>query len=1161
MSNKIGFSGFVVSKAHHQGLRRALGMGATVVVSLALMLVIVWTVAAQAPSAPASPRLSISITAVPTPNNDSPTYWVSSGDRITYTIVLRNTGDPASSTTFTSTLPNGVTYVEADTTPSPTISGDDLVWSIGDFANGGTYNITLVVELTEPRYILHEVLELSTQLTGLWNGTLYQAAPRSVRHYVESATIVKSHTSMVVPYNNAIQAVAGELVTVTVEYVIPDGTVVYSATPRIILEDSLWPNATTPVTTSGFYGLRADLDAKVGSVNILGGYQLEFDQYDVITGPQILTYTVVAHPQQYRYISPGEPDDLLYDPILRWCDSMSCSIDEEDTAIYVRDNSSTSGQVDFITTNARVDLNDFTHTYLDAAGVGAGGEQVRLNIRVRSNGPTAYEPVVTATLGSELTYVGSSGELLGEGSWWVVGDLTYITWTLPSALPNNTTWDAQITATLPSTFVVGTVFTATADVKSETFPGDVVDEGIYVKSQYHSLLSPQTGNTGYIAGLDDSKVLASIQKDGSTWTAKIGDTINYTVVTKIGSDTILNTPFYTDTLPLGFHYVDGSFAIEGITLSSGPYTVTNATLNGRENLAWYMPTLDRTGLETLVITTTYQAELTGFDTNGLPVYATSLNSSNATNSAVLSYWFDGAYTQLAAKTATVSVRQPNLRNSYFQTSRVDFYDGDEEIGERVIFHIDFRNTGGITGYDLTVCDDLPQGLAYFPGSTIFPPPSGCPDAQLVVMPDDYAEGTVCWVISQACRNIDFDLDYQAQIMPTALPGIPRTNNAHLDDYSSQSGGTNDGDADDNDLPPGVNFDRHYLDYPAVALPEPQQCTQGCPFTVIGLAGSKRAWQSSVTPADMNTYTLAYTNTNAAGSYENVVITDTYGVNLSFVSSTPAPSINTPALSLLGWDVGSVAAGANGQIVLTLQVAPQILNQYEVTNTMAWNSDTTLPQMWTVSTVLEVPSVSIAMLAPPTAHAGEIIPYTIVYSNTGSSSLPVTFTLTYGDYVTYDSHTGDADVTPEGDNLFVDALVPNDGSNHTLTVYVGVDIPLPYTLESFMSSVTADSVGMPQKSDSVVVDVDRPVLVLEKIGPEVAPAVSYIAEYTIRVQNLGNYTATGMMITDTWGTNLGYGAANDSFGWVLSGDGTYATQSLGELGIGEVVTRLFQMTVL
>ena len=160
---------------------------------------------------------------------------------------------------------------------------------------------------------------------------------------------------------------------------------------------------------------------------------------------------------------------------------------------------------------------------------------------------------------------------------------------------------------------------------------------------------------------------------------------------------------------------------------------------GRQDVAWYMPTLDRIGFGAV--------DRHGDVSSGIdrlryewrfqlmqPIWATRMPDNNA----VLYYTFDGATKMLNEKIAVVIVRQPNLKNNNFTTSRLDWSDGDEEIGERVRFQIIFRNTGGITGYDLTVCDDLPQGLGYFPGSTTYNPP-----VRLFCSPDGVDAGRLC----------------------------------------------------------------------------------------------------------------------------------------------------------------------------------------------------------------------------------------------------------------------------------------------------------------------------------------------------------------------------------------------------------------------------------
>ena len=129
-----------------------------------------------------------------------------------------------------------------------------------------------------------------------------------VRHFVENVTITKQHTSSInYALNTLPQAVAGETVTMTVYYTIPAGTVAYSVTPRIILQDGLWPDSTAPLTDQQSLLRQWPIDTRTGPLDSRAagdGYQLEFAREDTVTGPQTLVYTVVAHPRQYRYLLP-----------------------------------------------------------------------------------------------------------------------------------------------------------------------------------------------------------------------------------------------------------------------------------------------------------------------------------------------------------------------------------------------------------------------------------------------------------------------------------------------------------------------------------------------------------------------------------------------------------------------------------------------------------------------------------------------------------------------------------------------------------------------------------------------------------------------------------------------------------------------------------------
>ncbi|MDY7078345.1 MAG: PKD domain-containing protein [Chloroflexota bacterium] len=1147
MSNRLfstvaSIEGSDESLAERQGDRRWVSVGVALSVGLALVVLLVAGMSTSSRAAPlALPNVSFNLTS--DPNQGS---LLAAGDRVTYMISLGNSGDdPATSFILTNTLPGkGLQFVSAEPA-GYTQNGDAIVWNVGNLPIGAQNKYTVVAQLASTQVVLHA--RLTNRAEADWAET---ASPqlRTIYHDVEdNAIIAKPNTTSVIDtYNDQNEAVAGELVTITVYFTIPQGTIVYSATPRVVLQDGLWPDGTDPVTVSSFITTsqykypNGDFDR----VAAADGHQLEFASIDEITdtdsGPRAISFTVYAHARQYRFLTQQEvpAGDLRVQPILRWCDEPGCAIDYNDQQSYVahdaNHNPPDRPNVRFVRPDVR--RTAMNHTYLDAAGIGEGGGLVRFDIENRNQGGAiAYNMVFTATLAEGLSYSDSSGDAgAGEGTTRVVGDQTLVTWTVPVSLLVNGLWNVEVTATLPTTFIVGSEFTCTTAMYHETFPGSVPDKGMYVNQGSSYDIMPGVAHTKQ-ASPDDN--------------VKIGDIVTYTVLTTLGSDTVLYSPNYTDSMPAGFHYLSGTLDVDG-AVWTGIITAPDG-LDGiwvKEDFAWYMDDLDRRGMSTLVVTTTYQAEFSGLDTSDQPVYSDNLNKRTVQNKAAL-YWMApmgvsrstlGGDNDADAARDGVGAAQPNLRNNDFTTSRTGV--GDVEVGDTLVFETHWMNRGSVDGYDVHVCDDLPQGVEF--DRTFLFDPGACSGASLVSEPLAGDEGTVCWIIDKTCPTVDMYLQYWGVVLDTAIPGVQRTNNTHIDDYSSQPGGTNDGDMDDDDLPVGVRFDRHYMDFPSVALPDDKQCSTGCPFTVLGLEARKTAEQSSVAPGGFITYTLAYTDTSGDRDYTGVVITDDYDLHLNFVTATVSPR-DSEAHPLV-WDV-SVPHDGGGDIVLTMQVDPVVGDQvFVLTNTMEWGSNETVPKQWVVTTSLSVPNLHVQVTGPMTTHADAAISYTVVYSNDGSVGQPVTLTLDYGDYLTFDS----ASLTPVAgtDYVFTDTL-PAGGVPHTLTIQLLVNAPLPYTLHQIDSSVTIESTGATPDSDDVTVALQYPEFDFSKVVPAgAAPPVGQLMQYRFHLENTGDFTATNVVITDTWDPSTSFASGS---GWSV--DSGYATYTVASLAPGAVAS--------
>ncbi len=417
---------------------------------------------------------------------------------------------------------------------------------------------------------------------------------------VMAPTIAKSSVTSIVDTNNTIgQAVAGEIVTVTVEFTVPSGETIYDASPRVLLQDGLLPLSSDPAWAAMHTGTTTALRA-YETLAARNGALVIFPTQATVTGPATLTRVVRAVRTQYQYVGSNEigTTNLRVQAVLRYCESSSgCP-----TTVTVADDT-TGAQVGAILPQVNT---AYETAYLDAAGVGAGGGQVRLTFTATgaTGRPAAHDIVYTATLGSGLSYSASSGGN-GAGAGTVSSGpngVTYVKWNVPISLVAPNSWQAVVTATLPSTLVIGREFTAQGTATYETFDGDMDNEGVYTTAGAVNTLRP---------GLS---VVTKSSNPGSG-AVTMGDEVAYTVVFKQGANTTLQAPQVVDTQPLGFHYVPDSLVVQNATVNSvttaqGVAEGTGTATRYYEALTWVMNDLP-VSTQSRVITATYSALNTG----------------------------------------------------------------------------------------------------------------------------------------------------------------------------------------------------------------------------------------------------------------------------------------------------------------------------------------------------------------------------------------------------------------------------------------------------------------------------------------------------------------------------------------------------------------------
>lgn len=1002
-------------------------------------------------------------------------------------------------------------------------------------------SLSIISRYARGKYGISAVCIILTALLFgvLWSGTAAQGAPLAP----QAITITKSSVTSIEETNNLLnQAVAGELVTVTVRYNLAAGDIAYSASPRVVLEDGLYPIGSDPAWLAMHTGTRDQLRAAEGSGTHItyssGGALIIFPDQGTLTGPTQITMTVYAVRTQDRYVAGSEIPhgtvNLKNQGILRYCQDAGCTV----PGLFFTPGTNTEGQVNAI----RPEFNAIcsAEAYLDSAGLGEGGGQARLTFGgYPTNRPAAYNMVFTATLDAQLTYNASNGGVDSPGP----GGTTYVVWEV-AALPAGIAWKPVITATLPGTFTIGEGFSCPGAAEYDTFPTAVPYIGHY---------RTEGDGTVYPPGVSVQKT--SLPASGGV---TMGDIVTYTVTLRQAPNTLLQAPRVVDTQPWGFHYIPGTLTVTGgvttsVTTMRGP-TESNLTY---QNLLWQLEDLPLSPTTREVIVT-YTAVNTGLDYDGLLTWAATINAIKATNNtirtntgAVLAWTAPSGSTYTAAprvNSTRVDVIQPFM-GEFFATSRIDGQSYTREVGQLIRFRLEFRNNGRSPAYDVQVCDQLPAGLILNTStlgaitySANFPARS---------MEPQHGDNLLCWEMPTVPANstTSYVIEYYAEILNTVMPGTPLANHTYLIDYTSQ---------------PGTSpHERRYSEIP-IGLPTDKFCADpntGC-LSVLGLTANKTAQQSTVQPGNLVTYTLAYQNTSTLFDYQNVVLTDLFEADLlTFVTATTPPSAQ--AAGQLVWNVGNLDRQnhTGGLITVTMQVAETVPDGVdELLNTLSWSSAQIPLHTITRTVALQAANLNLTLSGPSNVHAGKLIEYTVVYSNTGSPEpSPVVLTLDYGPYVEYVS----ASPLPRADtNNIFDNVIPGDGSNHTLTVQARVKAPLPYILAGPLTTqATLTSPGAETKIASIAMILDRPVLLLEKTGPEIAPPAGYSADYVISVRNIGTYTATNVRITDTWGVNLTYRSdTNPAFGWTLAGDGTHAYQALPDLAPGATITKMLQLNI-
>jgi len=1088
-----------------------LTIGAIFVVSLVLL--VGWGNVSAAPQVPPN----VSITSVNAPS-------AAPGAEVQYTIAIRVQNQAADSGIVTFTLASQLAVTGASThsfaTPSWSPGSNVVTWTVSPSFPVSTVNFTVTAQVPATGNILGDPLPY-VAAAYLCNADGCRSATRNGANTIVGPGILKSNTTSLIMLNNGEhEAVAGETATIVVQFVIPNGTTAYSVTPRVVLQDGLVPLSSSPAWTAVVSGVHAALDSKTA----VDGYQLEYAVSTEITQPTTLEYTIQA--VRMRDTDPAiktpvvevsHSSRLKIQPVLRWCNAPGCVISEASNAPYSAVNAVDDARFSVVAINPLVNT---TIVHQFTGGIGGGGGQVRLTYTHvgASSRPTAYDAIFTATLGVSLTVETTKPAYDGMVQ---VGNTTVLTWEVPVDMASGTSWAPVVTATLPSPLEAGHSFTATSQMSYDTYPAAMLHEGIYKT------------NAGYTFALEVHNTKTSTPVANTEVT--MGNVVTYYVRLEVGPNVILPVFYYTDTLPLGFQLLT-PVTVEGTGgVLLGQQTAAGPTYQGRIKtlLGWSLGALPPSP-SGYVITSTYTVVNSGLDYESQRVYvsASDLIASKSDKNSVTMYWAGGH--SEGPREATIRVIQPTLSNTNFDITRTD--SGSRDVAFPVDYQITFRNSGRSPAYDIQICDTLPEGVMFLQNKNT--PPN------LVSSPAPGAAGKICWKFSALAVATTSQIQYVVSVTDGAMPGTGLDNYAEVVDFSTKPG--------------VVPYERSYAD---IAAALSHDVCPGC-LRVLGFEADKTVLQPNTYPGEYLTYTIAYSNSSVVYTYTNAFIADTYDANLIFVSADPPMTAHDPAARRLQWNLGTLERGAYDEIVVTMRVRDIITDgATSVVNTLAWDSDNSRPHQRQTVTPLWVAAVGMDLIGPSHAHAGETILYTVAYSNTGTVAAPVTITLDYGPYVNFISATP---APVQGNTVFADT-VPNDGVEKVIQITLQVKAPLPYQLTQFGATAELQTPGLLDIGDALSVVLDRPIITLDKVAPDLAaPPVppNNKMRYIIYLRNNGTYTATGVVLTDTWGTSIGYLSDNHAFyGWNAPAPGAgYVTRTLS-LGINELQELYFDVEVL
>jgi len=312
--------------------------------------------------------------------------------------------------------------------------------------------------------------------------------------------------------------------------------------------------------------------------------------------------------------------------------------------------------------------------------------------------------------------------------------------------------------------------------------------------------------------------------------------------------------------------------------------------------------------------------------------------------------------------------------------------------------------------------------------------------------------------------------------------------------------------------------------------------------------------SIVVPGQFVTYTLTMSNAGTAPAL-GAILTDTLPAHVVVID----PDGGQETGSEIIWQLGDLAVDTQITRTLTLQVADLILDDAaEITNSAIVSAVNGASATVTDTNLLD--AAPVLQLAKDDQRSqvqpGDRITYTIALSNTGNRVASGTvLTDTLPPYVELIEASAGGISSAGQVTWTFDELLPQ--SEVTTTVVVSVAQSVPAGIDAITNTVTAIDISGIETSatDTDMVNASPDLVVTKDDGREIFDPGTVVT-YTLAVQNVGNRTATEVILTDTLPVSTTLLGTSDSP--TISGDSI--VWSLGAVDVQATVTRTVTLQV-